>query len=128
VAGLGLLNVHTQMQPEKTVRLSSASSALFGTPLDGYEIHLGETTGPDCARPFARIGDKADGAVSADGRICGTYLHGLFGNDMFRKAYLQSAGMNAEDGSHAEKVDAALDEIAVEIDALGLGAIINRAR
>lgn len=128
VAGLGLLNVHTQMQPEKTVRLSSASSALFGTPLDGYEIHLGETTGPDCARPFARIGEKADGAVTADGRICGTYLHGLFGNDMFRKAYLQSAGMDADDDSHAEKVDAALDEIAAEIDALGLGAIINRAR
>ncbi|TIQ75329.1 MAG: cobyric acid synthase CobQ, partial [Mesorhizobium sp.] len=51
--GLGLLDVETVMEPEKTVRNVSARSVQFDLPLEGYEIHLGRTTGPDTLRPSA---------------------------------------------------------------------------
>jgi adenosylcobyric acid synthase len=127
-AGLGLLDVDTEMRPEKTVRLSAATSLLFDAPLEGYEIHLGETRGLDSARPFAISGGKPEGAVSSSGRIYGTYLHGLFGNDSFRSQFLQSIGMMAGGSSHLEKVDAALEEIAEELEALGLADLFNLAR
>ena len=63
-----------------------------GEPLEGYEIHLGRTTGPDCARPFAFIAGAPDGAVTANGRIMGTYLHGCFASDGFRRAFLALLG------------------------------------
>ena len=72
------------MEPEKTVRNVTARSVAFDVPLDGYEIHLGRTTGPDCLRPSAIINGVEDGATSADGKVFGTYLHGLFGADAFR--------------------------------------------
>jgi adenosylcobyric acid synthase len=128
IAGLGHLDVETEMRPEKTVRLSAATSALFDAPIDGYEIHLGETTGPDCARPFAHLGPKPDGAVSPDGQVFGTYLHGLFGNDSFRRQFLQSIGLAAGTGSHAGNVDAALDGIAAELEKLGVADVFNVAR
>ena len=82
--GLGLLDIETVMEPEKTVRNVSARSVPFGLPLEGYEIHLGRTTGPDTARPSAVINGIDDGAISADGKVSGTYLHGLFSADAFR--------------------------------------------
>ncbi len=82
--GLGLLDVETVMEPEKTVRNSTARSVRFDEPLSGYEIHLGRTTGPDCVRPAIRLNGKPDGATSADGKVFGCYLHGLFGAAGFR--------------------------------------------
>src|SRR6185312_16818339 len=79
--GLGLLDIETVMEPEKTVRNVTARSVNFETPLEGYEIHLGVTSGPDCLRPVAVINNADDGATSADGKVFGTYLHGLFGAD-----------------------------------------------
>ncbi|MHB8927416.1 MAG: cobyric acid synthase, partial [Bacillota bacterium] len=62
---------------------------LTGTVLEGYEIHMGRTTLLDGALPLLRLerGD-ADGAVADGGRVIGTYLHGLFDNDLFRRAWL----------------------------------------
>ncbi|WP_374637592.1 cobyric acid synthase, partial [Paracoccus sp. (in: a-proteobacteria)] len=82
-AGLGLLDVETHMAAEK--RLTRIEGRALGRTIEGYEIHLGRTTGPDCARPFAHI-PQPDGAISPDGRVAGTYLHGLFANDSFRAA------------------------------------------
>ncbi|WP_245484274.1 cobyric acid synthase, partial [Mesorhizobium sp. M7A.F.Ca.CA.004.06.1.1] len=65
--GLGLLDVETVMEPEKTVRNVSARSVPFDLPLEGYEIHLGRTIGPDTLRPSAVINGVEDGAESADG-------------------------------------------------------------
>ncbi|TGV81897.1 cobyric acid synthase CobQ, partial [Mesorhizobium sp. M2D.F.Ca.ET.145.01.1.1] len=86
--GLGLLDVETVMEPEKTVRNVSARSVPFDLPLEGYEIHLGRTTGPDTRRPSAIINGAEDGAISADGKVIGTYMHGLFGADGFRGKFL----------------------------------------
>ncbi len=116
--GLGLLDVETEMAPEKTVRNSEAWSLEHDVPLKGYEIHLGLTEGPDCARPPVRIGNRADGALSPDGRVMGTYLHGIFGNDAYRRGLLSTFGIEGDRLSYREGVDRALDELASELEAL----------
>ncbi|MBB3461746.1 cobyric acid synthase [Rhizobium sp. BK377] len=116
IEGLGLLDVETEMAPEKTVRNSSAHSAEYEVPLSGYQIHLGVTQGADCARPAAIVDGSADGAVSADGRIMGTYLHGLFGSDAYRARLLQSFGLSGEGSNYRESVDRALDEVATGLE------------
>ncbi len=118
VAGLGLLDVETVMAPEKTVRNSSAHSVDYGVPLSGYEIHMGRTEGPDCARPPVMIDGRADGASSPDGRIIGTYLHGLFGSDAYRARLLVSFGIEGGGENYRAGVEAALDEVAVELESV----------
>lgn len=103
---LGLLPVRTTMEREKVTvpsRGMLAGGSLFGQPVDsrelfGYEIHLGTTEYLDGAEPFASIARQVDavhtvpdGCVSADGRIFGTYLHGIFDYDVFRHQFLRSS-------------------------------------
>ncbi|MGX5842008.1 cobyric acid synthase [Mesorhizobium sp. ArgA1] len=127
--GLGLLDIETVMEPEKTVRNSSARSVPFGLPLEGYEIHLGRTTGPDTARPSAVINGADDGAISADGKVFGTYLHGLFSADAFRAAYLASLGVKGGGIDYRAEVEKALDAIAAELEThLDCDAIFGLAR
>ncbi|CAH0340772.1 cobyric acid synthase [Rhizobium sp. CECT 9324] len=116
VKGLGLLDVVTEMAPEKTVRNSTARSIVYDVPLAGYEIHLGLTTGPDCAQPPVSIEGRPDGASSADGRVSGTYLHGLFSSDEYRRHLLESFGINGGGVNYRQSVDAALDEVATELE------------
>ena len=128
IDGLGLLDMETEMAPEKTVRNSEAVSALFDVPLDGYEIYLGITSGPDALRPFSRVSGRPDGAVSANGRVAGTYLHGLFASDAFRKLYLSHVGISGGGAEYRKSVESALDTIALKLESFGLGDILNRAR
>ncbi|NKL96389.1 cobyric acid synthase [Rhizobium leguminosarum] len=115
--GLGLLDIETEMAPEKIVRNSQAYSTEYDdAPLAGYQIHLGVTRGPDCDRPSAIIDGAPDGALSANGRIMGTYLHGLFGSDAYRTRLLQSFGLSGEQRNYRESVEQALDEIAGELE------------
>lgn len=127
--GLGLLSVDTEMQPEKTTRNVMARSVAHDVLLDGYEIHLGETTGPDCKRPFARIDGRPDGALSENGRVFGTYLHGLFGSGAFRVAWLSELGVTADGADHIALVDAALDQLADDLEAcLDVDGLLANAR
>jgi adenosylcobyric acid synthase len=102
-AGLGLLDVETTMLKEKETHqveahLTVAALGLApGCPasISGYEIHMGQTEPGPGALSFATIAERsgnptdvADGAVSKDGRVFGTYLHGIFDNAQFRTAYL----------------------------------------
>ena len=128
VKGLGLLDVQTRMEPEKAVRNVEAFSEDFSARIDGYEIHIGQTAGPDCVGPFSRIGTRNDGAISSNGLVMGTYLHGLFGNDDFRAKFLRKLGVSSAGGGYWPNVDAALDEIAAELEGLGIGAILDAAR
>ncbi|MBY3224145.1 cobyric acid synthase [Rhizobium laguerreae] len=115
--GLGLLDIETEMAPEKTVRNSQAYSTEYDdAPLAGYQIHLGITRGPDCDRPSAIIDGAPDGALSADGRIMGTYLHGLFGSDTYRARLLESFGLSGERRNYRESVEQALDDVAEELE------------
>lgn len=118
IEGLGLLDVETEMVPEKSVRNVTARSAIHDAAIEGYEIHLGDTTGPECQRPFAWIDGRADGAVSSDGRVVGTYMHGVFTADLFRKRYLEALGLQADSGNYRLAVDEALDAIAQRLDDL----------
>jgi adenosylcobyric acid synthase len=81
--GLGLIKIDTVLAPTK--HLARIETGFGGVALSGYEMHMGETTGADRARPFL---DNGDGAISADGLIAGCYLHGIFASDAFRTAYL----------------------------------------
>ncbi|RUV16209.1 cobyric acid synthase [Mesorhizobium sp. M7A.F.Ca.MR.245.00.0.0] len=127
--GLGLLDVETVMEPEKTVRNVSARSVQFDLPLEGYEIHLGRTTGPDTLRPSAVINGVEDGAVSADGKVIGTYMHGLFGADGFRGRFLESLGIKGGGIDYRAEVERALDEVAAELEThLDCDAIFALAR
>jgi hypothetical protein len=81
-------------------------------------MHMGVTRGPDCARPFARLADgTAEGAVSADGRVCGTYIHGLFADDRQRSAWLARLGGGASALAYETQVEATLDRLAAHLAA-----------
>lgn len=116
--GLGFLEISTEMAPEKTVRNTKARSAVHGVELSGYEIHLGVSTGPDSARPMTILDGRPDGAVSADGKVSGTYLHGLFESDAYRTRLLAEFGLRGGETNFRADVEAALDEIASELDRL----------
>ncbi len=115
-AGLGLLDIVTVMRPGKRVALSNARHLASGAPVSGYEIHLGETTGPDCARAWLDIGGRPEGAASANGQVQGCYLHGLFASDEFRAAWLAQAGTQS-DLIHGASVETTLDMLADHVAA-----------
>jgi adenosylcobyric acid synthase len=98
--GLGLLPLSTRMNSKKTTRQMSGclrTTDLFGQPVrpirvSGYEIHVGETTCWAEAQAFSVLSDgKVDGCISADTRIIGTYLHGIFDDDAFRHTFITAA-------------------------------------
>jgi adenosylcobyric acid synthase len=110
-AGLGLLAIDTVLTGDKIVRPVTATHLESGAAVAGYEIHLGRTSGPDCARALLAIDGVRDGAMSADGRVAGTYLHGLFASDAFRRVFLASLGRASTAGYEAG-IDATLDALA----------------
>ena len=87
-AGLGLLDVETVMTGDKAVRPVTGACVRSGAPVRGFEIHLGVSSGPDTARPMVHLEHGSDGAASADGRVAGCYVHGLFAGDAFRAQWL----------------------------------------
>jgi adenosylcobyric acid synthase len=114
--GLGFLQIQTVMQAGKTVRVVSATHFATSLEIKGYEIHLGETNGADCARPFAVIDGRNEGACSQDGRIQGSYVHGLFSQDRFRKAFLDKLGMSVSGVSYDVQIEDTLDRLADHIE------------
>lgn len=130
VPGLGLLDVETVMHPEKRLEAVTGTSLADGLPFAGYEMHIGTTSGPDTARPLLRLADgRLDGAVSGDGRVCGTYLHGLFADDRQRAAWLARLGAEAGGVAYEAGVDAALDALAGHLAAhVDLGRLLALAR
>ena len=110
-SGLGLLDVETVLTAAKALR--PVCGEALGARFDGYEMHMGETKGPGTERPFAAFGDgRSDGAVSADGRVMGSYVHGLLADPVQRAALLARLGVAGSGVDYRASVDAALDEIA----------------
>jgi adenosylcobyric acid synthase len=129
VPGLGLLQVDTVMQPDKRLELVQAHHCSTGLPFEGYEIHIGTTQGPDCQRPFAMVSGALDGAISACGRVTGSYLHGMFRDDAFRGAYLAKLGLPRSETSYGGSVDTALNALADHLDAhLDMDRLLALAR
>jgi len=115
--GLGLLDVETILSSDK--RLEPVHGATGdGIPFSGYEMHMGVTDGPDRARPFARLADGSpEGAVSPDGRVIGTYIHGLFVDDRQRSAWLTRFAAGRTAISYDTLVDDTLDRLAAHLAA-----------
>jgi adenosylcobyric acid synthase len=111
--GLGLLDVETVLTGDKALTEVTGASAADNAPFHGYEMHVGRTDGADCARPLLRFADgRPDGAVSADGRIRATYVHGLFADDGQRAAWLTWLGGNSARLNYEAEVDRVLDGLA----------------
>lgn len=116
VDGLGLLDVETTLTSEKRLVAVTGATA-DGTPFLGYEMHMGATDGPDRARPFARLADNdAEGAVSADGKVSGTYVHGLFADDHQRAAWLARFGAEGGAFDYEAGIDETLDALAAHLE------------
>ena len=93
-AGLGLLDYATVLEPEKQLRNVRGRLALDDLDVSGYEIHAGVSAGPALATPAVRLDDgRSDGALSADGQVMATYLHGLFEAPAACAALLAWAGL-----------------------------------
>lgn len=93
-AGLGLLEFTTQLHAEKQLRNVTGQLSLEQAAVNGYEIHAGVTVGAALERPAVQLSDgRCDGAISADGQILGTYLHGLFEAPQSSVALLRWAGL-----------------------------------
>lgn len=93
-AGLDYLNCATVLEPEKQLRRVTGILTLENAAASGYEIHAGVTTGPALQNPLVKISARSDGAISDDGKIAGTYLHGIFDQSEARDALLRWAGLD----------------------------------
>lgn len=133
-AGLGLLPVTTVFAAEKrTVQVRAVSLAPWAhnAPLEGYEIHMGRTSGAGAA--LAQItqrggvpGNEADGCLAEGGRIWGCYLHGLFANEAFRRGWLGSLGWHSTgDASAADPYERLADLVEQVCDQAQLAALLG---
>jgi adenosylcobyric acid synthase len=110
---LGLLDVETVLGGTKMLRAVRGRLSRSGGAFVGYEMHVGETSGPGCAAPWAILEDGTPhGAVSPDGRVFGGYSHGLFAQASARGSILAELGATSDGVSQSVRVDQALDEIA----------------
>ncbi|AHB48212.1 cobyric acid synthase [Hyphomicrobium nitrativorans NL23] len=116
--GLGLLDVETVLTGNKTLTEVRGVSCSASAAVKGYEMHVGQTTGVGLERPMIRFQDgRADGARSADGRVAGCYLHGLFSSDAYREEVLRGLGAQGSPLNYEHDVDATLDALAAHIEA-----------
>jgi adenosylcobyric acid synthase len=117
VSGLGLLDVETVISGEKRLAKVSGETSADGVPLNGYEMHMGVTSGPATAAPLVRFGDgRVDGAVSACGRVAGTYVHGFFADDRQRAAWVARLGGKPAGFSYEAEVEKTLDALAQHLE------------
>ncbi len=124
--GLGLLDVETVLSDDKTLETVSGVDTISGEKVHGYEMHLGLTEGPDRHRPWLRLGDgRGEGALSQDGKIMGTYVHGIFAADGFRHDFLDNIRSGRGHAlAYETRIEQTLDALAdhlekhVDLDAL----------
>ncbi len=118
VAGLGLLAIDTVFSAEKRLVSIKGDDEISGLALDAYEMHIGVTNGPDTVRPMVRIDRRSEGATSADGRVAGCYLHGLFAADAWRRRFIADLGGEADPSlNHDLLIDRILDDLAAHLEA-----------
>ncbi len=116
IDGLGYLDIETELETRKIVRNVGGRFLSKDLPLSGYEIHMGRSEGPDCARPMVELSGRKDGAMSEDGSIMGCYMHGLFAADDFRAHVLASIGATSQGQTHSHVINQALDDLAADLE------------
>jgi adenosylcobyric acid synthase len=115
--GLGFFDFETTLEPEKQLRRVSGRLMLEDAAFSGYEIHAGISRGSALDRPFAAIGERSDGAMSADGQILGSYVHGLFDESASRAALLRWAGLRqVREFDYFEVREKSLERLADELE------------
>ena len=92
IAGLGFLDMETTLNNDKCLRQTKGWFFKQDTPVTGYEIHLGISSGPALSQPLFSLENGSDGAVSADNQVAGSYLHGMFDLPEACNALLRWAG------------------------------------
>ena len=129
VSGLGLLQVDTVLEAGKRLAETTGIELLTSMPVRGYEMHLGNTTGPGLDRPMLRLASGVDGCVSHDGRVAGCYLHGLFASDPFRRAFLKALGADTGEVAYEQQIETTLDALADHLErTIDLPALLATAR
>ena len=117
------------MTANKKVTPTTAVHLASGAQINGYEIHIGDTIGNDCTRPFATSKGTPDGAITFTGQIMGTYLHGLFSNNGFRHYFLQNIGAKPSNLDYDQEVENILDKLADHMEKnVDIDAFISSAR
>ena len=128
-SGLGHLAIETEMTPDKRLTRVDAIHQATGLAMQGYEIHIGRSDGLDRQRPFAMVDGRPEGAVSGDGNVMGSYLHGMFSNDAFRAGFLQSIGGQPSGLQYGAGVESTLDALAAHLEKhVDVGGLIALAR
>jgi adenosylcobyric acid synthase len=134
VDGLALLDLETELSSDKALVEVKGTDIATGEAVSGYEMHVGRTSGPDLARPMLHLSNGAtsrpEGAISADGRVAGCYVHGLFASDAFRHAYLSGLKARATSGiGYEHEIESTLDALAEHLVAhVDLDRILAVAR
>jgi adenosylcobyric acid synthase len=130
VEGLGLIDIDTELAGDKSLVAVKGCTLADDVAVSGYEMHIGRTTGAGTQRPLVRLDDgRMDGAISVDGRIFGTYLHGFFAGDAQRRAWLSRLGAPASPLAYEELVEQTLDALAAHLEAhLDVEKLLSLAR
>jgi len=132
--GLGLLDIATEIGGDKRLVELTGTDAISHCPVQGYEMHMGRTTGPGLETPWLQLDDgqgniRPEGAVSHQGRVMGGYLHGIFAGDAFRAHWLAQVGTRAAALDFEARIEQTLDELADHCEAnLDLDALLRLAR
>jgi adenosylcobyric acid synthase len=130
IEGLGLIEVTTELAGDKSLVAVNGRTIADDVAVAGYEMHIGRTIGAGTQTPLVRLEDgRLDGAVSADGRVSGTYLHGFFARDAQRAAWLARLGAPASSLSYDALIEQTLDALAVHLEAhLDVDKLLSLAR
>ncbi|MBB1088561.1 cobyric acid synthase [Lysobacter sp. SG-8] len=129
--GLGLLDFETTLMPDKQLRTTAGRLCLGGAAVRGYEIHCGTSHGPAFDRPVAELDDgRVDGALSADGQVLGTYLHGVFDAPEALAALLAWAGVRDAQaldmaGLREEAIERLADAVEAHLDTRFLSTLLE---
>jgi adenosylcobyric acid synthase len=128
--GLGLIDVATELAGDKSLVAVRGRTLADDVAVSGYEMHIGRTTGAGTQRPLIQLQDgRVDGAISANGRVVGTYLHGFFAGDAQRAAWLVRLGAPASPLAYEELVEQTLDALAAHLEAhLDVEKLLSLAR
>ena len=116
-SGLNLLEMETELKPVKQLKRVSGTLTLADAPVTGYEIHAGVSSGPALNHPAMHLDGCSDGALSYDGQILGTYLHGLFDVGEACTALLCWAGLETKcDHDYAALRERGIEQMADAVE------------
>jgi adenosylcobyric acid synthase len=128
--GLCLIDISTELAGDKSLVAVKGRTLADDVAVTGYEMHIGRTTGAGTQRPLIQLDDgRSDGAISANGLIAGTYLHGFFAGDAQRAVWLARLGAPASPLLYEELVEQTLDALAAHLEAhLDVEKLLSLAR